>query len=296
LLCSENEGDRQTNTEDNLRLDLQGDWRALVIASLTNEGLQADLRKGTEDLHLQLLHYQRRCVEPRKRGVREAKELACPAELKNGYEAFKTKVMAGEDLRPYLSTGIERLRSRDHLLNDWGIHHFHLGLTPKANQPEFMERTGDVLFAMVRPETIYAIGFWHHEFEDAAVLKIIQKNWPRILETARCKNVVGMENPNKTPDEIRQLRQAGIMTLQQVGGSVFFSPGGGFSSTGDNAQDVGLVNQTLLALKRLPKLIEQWVAESGLPCPTHIRMEEFNLHRASFRELNSGKTFALANF
>lgn len=284
------------NTEDKLKLDLQGDWRALVIRSLTNEGLQPDLRKSTEDLYLQLLHYQRRCVEPRKRTVCEAKEVACPADRKDGYEAFKKNVIEGEDLRPYLSTRIERLRTRDHLLNDWGIHHFHLGLTPEANRPEFIERTGDLLFALVRPETIYAIGFWPHEFEDTEVLKIIQKNWPSILEPARCKNVVGMENPDKTPDEIRQLRQAGIMTMQQVGGSVFFSPGGGFSSTGDNAQDVGLLNKTLLALKQLPKLIEQWVDGSGLPYPTHIRMEEFNLYRASFRELNNDKTFILANF
>jgi len=243
--------------EQKLRVEIADKWRVQVIASLRNYGLQPDLKKDTEDLYLQLLHFQRRCVEARKRTIYEAKELTCPTDLKEGYSAFKQKVEDGADLVPHLSTRIEKLKTRDHLLNDWGVHHFHLGLAPKPDQPSFMERTGNLLFALVRREAFYAIGFWHHQFEDAEVLKVIQKNWPQLLESDRCKGIVGMENPNITADEIRQLRQAGIMTLHQVGNQVFFPPGGGFTSTGDNAQDVLLLDKTLHVLNLLPGPTEE---------------------------------------
>ena len=225
--------------------EIESDMRAMVIASLTNFGLQPDPAESFENLFLQLLQFRRRTVPTSKRRIVEAEGFDCPPEVLDGYSLFKGKVNQGADLLPYLSIQIENLRTRDQLLNDWGVHHFHMGISRKTNKPDFVERTGPVLLAVVKPDTLYAIGFWHHEFASKEVLEIMHKNWPNLMGEPM-KGVVGIENPNKTAEEISALRKAGIITSSQIGNQVFFSPGGGYSSTGDNIQDVTELNLSLI--------------------------------------------------
>lgn len=51
----------------------------------------------------------------------------CPSELQFGLDLVMTNIEQGVDLGPYLSKKIADLDYDDDLLNDWGVHHLHLG-------------------------------------------------------------------------------------------------------------------------------------------------------------------------
>lgn len=85
-----------------------------------------------------LIHYfdsLRRCQSPRPRRIRQADNFACPQEFSEGWDMLRNRVVKGDDVSPHLSLRHASLFNLDGLLNEWNVHHFHLGVKPHDRNP-----------------------------------------------------------------------------------------------------------------------------------------------------------------
>ena len=67
------------------------------------------------------------------------------------------------------------------MLNDWFIHHFHLG--NKLDKNGLIEETEHILMAMVFDDAFYAIKVYtHKEWANQEIIKIAYNNWPSMIK------------------------------------------------------------------------------------------------------------------
>jgi len=174
--------------------------------------------------------------------VRQSKELPnkiLPQEITLGLQQLIEKAEYGQDLKPHLSTKIDDNPDyQDLMFYDWGIFHFHLGTNPDPKRQGFVERTGDLLFAIAHSPTarMYLIDIHPHQggFSNQDLLRILEENWPEILDPYTINR--GVELPyNASDSEIKRLREAGIdPILQTPGGRVLTPIGGGITRDGNS--------------------------------------------------------------
>jgi len=171
--------------------------------------------------------------------VKQSKELAnkiLPQEITLGLQEFIEKAESGQYLQPHLSTQSDNPDYQDLMFYDWGIFHFHLGTNPHPRRQGFVERTGDLLFAIADSDTarMYLIDIHPHQggFTNQDLLRILEENWPEIIEPYALKRCVGLPD-NDSDSNIKRYREAGINTiLQTPGGRFLKSMGGGITSAG----------------------------------------------------------------
>ncbi len=199
-----------------------------------------------------------------------------PAHLIAGEKYLLTKVANGEDLWPHQSRKIGRLSNQDGMLNDYGIHHFHLGTTLKAGT-DLIEGTKELLFAIVTDHDFYTIGIYdHNSWADQTLLDIVHQNWPALTEPYTIKSsseaqVLGLQH-NYTAEEAAKLRAAGINVLQRRSdGSIQIMTGGGIAS---DLSSVAVRRETDHLLIYLEKLQSELNAELA----QRVKSSEFSAH------------------
>lgn len=100
-----------------------------------------------------------------------------------GLNRFAEKILRGESLIPHLSKdvfNIDQAKRNDGMLNEWGIYHFHIPSI--EGDGFFVERTGDILFAIVTDaEVIFLDIKPHNEWYDVGVFEKIEKYYPQLL-------------------------------------------------------------------------------------------------------------------
>jgi hypothetical protein len=169
--------------------------------------------------------------------VRQSKELAnktLPQEITLGLQEFIEKAESGQDLKPHLSTLIDDPDYPDLMFYDWGIFHFHLGTNPHPRRQGFVERTDDLLFAIADSDTarMYLIDIHPQQggFTNQDLLRILEENWPEIIEPYALNRVIGLPY-NASDTAIKSLRKASTNTiLQTPDGRFLISMGGGIIS------------------------------------------------------------------
>lgn len=164
-------------------------------------------------------------------------------------------------LRPWLSTRIERLRTRDALLDDWGIHHFHLGAVRHKERKGFVARTDEVAFAMVRPDAVYFLVATSHNRETAPLVwtqtqlvDMLHRHWPDLMETPTLR-AGGSALTAEKHAELRRCRVNAGVTVSD--GTVYYPPGGGVMSNGDGGIDFLYQMQLLRQVEYLETAIQQ---------------------------------------
>ena len=152
-------------------------------------------------------------------------------------EQLQRKVTDGEDLRQHLSKGHARLGTLDGLLNEWGVHHLHLGTAPSSRDPSLIERSGPVLFARITADDFYAINVYTHgDWEQTSVLESLHHNWPSTIKSYR---IHGIQGEPLTEEQRRNLRKVNMQTATTTeDGTVYMSIGGGVASSGTSAEAV----------------------------------------------------------
>ena len=175
-----------------------------------------------------LIHFfdaERRRIAARPRAVAIADDFTCPADQQTGWNALQEKIRNGDDLGPHMSKKHESILNKDGLLNEWGVHHFHLGTNQDRRNPGYIERTGPVVFALVEQDVFRAINVYQHqEWEELSVIECLHRNWPDAIRSYRLNAVVA---PAITSAERAQIRRAGAQaaaTLQD--GTVYGSIAG----------------------------------------------------------------------
>lgn len=157
----------------------------------------------------------------------------CPPEVAAGFEILKTKAERGEDLSAHQSKKLLDAKFNDHLLNDWGIHHFHLGTDVDTGSPSFVKRTELLLFARLTDDSVFLIDISRHgAWSDQRLVEIMHANWPDSIERYRLRGILGLERVVTNEDRER-LREAGALTFVQLADGTVYAPiGGGYSSSG----------------------------------------------------------------
>lgn len=213
-------------------IDFYSDWIKFLRGQLEELGYQVDPNKAPQRVSFRYFNVRKRQVEAKLRRVLTSREFCCPEEYRASFELLKEKAEKGEDLTPHLSTFLLDADFNDSLLNDWGIHHFHLGIVPSSRTPGFVERTGPVLFARVTADTLYCIDVMSHgKWEEKRLLEIIHANWPDSLKSYRLN--VHAVTPVPTAHETKQLRKAGVLICTQLNDGTVYAPiGGGIATSG----------------------------------------------------------------
>ena len=173
--------------------------------------------------------------------VNQSQELAnktLPQEITLGLQEFIEKAESGQDLKPHLSTKINKPDYPDLMFYDWGIFHFHLGTNPHPRREGFVEGTDDLLFAIADSHTarMYLIDIHPHQggFTNQDLLRILEENWPEILDPYTTRGVALPYNVSDS--DIDTLRGAGIdPILQTPGGRVLSQMGGGIITKAGNS-------------------------------------------------------------
>jgi hypothetical protein len=192
--------------------------------------------------------------------VKQSKELTSKRlskEIRVGLQQLIKKAESGKDLKPHLSTLIEKPDYKDLMFYDWGVFHFHLGTTPHPKRKGFTKRTDELLFAITDINTVvmYLIDIQPHKggFTNQELLRIIEENWVEILEPYTIKGVVGLTY-KASDDDIDSLRKANINTmLQTPGGRCLVQMGGGITVAGTSIKNRIEANQIIVNVQQLEK-------------------------------------------
>lgn len=247
-------------------VDFTSDWKQYVEHEISSQGYAVDTSEDLRSLSYKFFNLKRRRIAEVPRSVFEAKTFSCPANLANGYALLKKKLEGGHDVCPHLSKFLLRDDYEDSLLNDWGIHHFHLGENPERSG--FIERTGPLLFAHVTHDSAYCLGVYPHgSWTQQDLIRVIHENWPTVISAKKLNGIIGMSH-TPTDDEIAQLRKAGVQTMVQVAPGIVYAPlGGGYSTAGTSVESTMRVNWYM----RLIRNLEDHIKENTDKFTTRIR-------------------------
>ncbi len=250
-----------------IEIDLSGDWIEYLRSEIIAAGYSVDATDSPDDLSYKFFNIHKRKVLPLCRNVYESSRLSCPQEHQSGYAALKAKFANGDDVTPHLSKTILSDNYEDCLLNDWGIHHFHLGQNISDG---FAGRTGPLLFALVANSDVYCIDIKAHgAWSEQEFIRTLHEEWPEAIANYRINGVLGLAY-QPTNDDIAKLRKAGVQTMVQVDEGVVYGPiGGGYSTAGTSVQSRMLADR----YRRLVRNIETHVKEN-----TEMFIEKIRKH------------------
>jgi hypothetical protein len=136
------------------------------------------------------------------------------------------------------------------MLNDWGVHHLHLGTQIKNG---FVERAGPLLFARITDEYFYAIDVYdHHSWTNSEIVDTVHRNWP---ESVTRWVLQGVQGERLTDGERTALRKVHANAFFLTKDGTTYGPlGGGTMASGHNIFSViqmDIEHDRLESLERL---------------------------------------------
>ncbi len=150
----------------------------------------------------------------------------------------------GQSVNGFLSTRIEFATgkgSRDGLLWDFGLHHFHLSRKPHSDkkiwEKGFVERSDYLLFAIITQNHAYLVDVRPHQdpqnlgWVRQELRKIVYRNWPELIEPHILRGVRG---DMVTDEELRELRRKNVNHCPELGGRAVAPLGGGTMADGSS--------------------------------------------------------------
>jgi hypothetical protein len=171
-------------------------------------------------------------------------------------DALSGAAERGEDLSQFQTKDIEHFTKPDLLLNDWGIHHLHLGAPRAAGSRS--KRTEELLFVFLtaNSEICFVDIRDHHSFTEVELLEIINRNWPHLLADFHISHAKNLQ-PKMTADDRELLRKAGIVTFVELAsGQIFAPPGGGVTTARSNINCMRRAQATARTLVEAEKVVQ----------------------------------------
>ncbi|MFT4416036.1 hypothetical protein ACLM5H_19425 [Fredinandcohnia humi] len=207
-----------------VHIDFLEDWKRYQKMQLERIGYIIDRNWDLQEISYNYFNWIRRVILPQRRKIYISKEFSCPHKHQKGLKMLEEKIIKGEHIWPHLSRKLKDLEYNDDLLNDWGIHHLHLG--EQVESDGYIKRTGSVLFARFDKLNAYFIDVMdHRSFTKQKMIEIIHRNWPDSIENFRLK---GVQNINGiiTDDNIASFRKSGVLSFIQIEPGVVYAPPG----------------------------------------------------------------------
>ncbi|MBW3582255.1 MAG: hypothetical protein KY455_04055 [Euryarchaeota archaeon] len=267
-----------------MKIDLMGDAEQIARRVLTNEGHTIPAATPADDVIRNFLNVTRRTIPPMAYRVHTSQALSArtlSADYLAGLDALRTEAKKGTPLRPRLSRRLMQADYEDMMLNDWGIHHLHLGMTIEADG--FVKRTDVIAFAIAQPESgdLYLIDALPHAgaFVRQELLAAIEDDWPHLLDPYVLKGVEVTKGISD--EELSSWRKAGTNAVVVTpGGRQIAAMGGGVSTAMTSMAD----QRALMHIKQVLRQVEKDVLADasrieqaiGVPSSTmDIRLEAF---------------------
>ncbi|MBK5482983.1 hypothetical protein JFV29_14120 [Peribacillus sp. TH16] len=218
-------------------MDFQNNWIDMLKYQLENMGYEPSSNR--QDICFKYFNLQKRLIAPHPRKILISKEFTYPKEFENGLELIKSKIEKGTNLKHHLSSLISNLDYNDQFLNDWGIHHLHLGTELNGN---FVNRTGPVLFVRFDDNYAYFINVFNHgksarktPWYRQEMIAIIHRNWPDSINQFVLKGINNI-NPIPTDSDIKNSRKHNSMSLIKVDGVAYAPIGMGYAASGHSIE------------------------------------------------------------
>lgn len=259
----------------NFQIDLRRDWLDRLKQEL--HGMAYTIDPSTPDEQIPLIYFNAilRRIPQKRRRVHISSEFTCPTANQSGLQTLQAKIENGEDLTPHLSRLLKRANFDDDALNDFGVHHLHLGINVQADG--FIERTGPILFALFQEDDAYLIQVYtHSDFSNREVVEIVHRNWPHVIANYAIPGVVDIAfNPDS--DEIAELRKIHVNpSLQMDDGTVYLPLGGGLSTSGvsstvarQSLRAAKLINEAKKSFEQnIPTIVEDLKSRGALETDT----------------------------
>lgn len=206
-----------------IETDFQNDWIDFLSKELFNHGFDKSSLPKREDISNYHFNFMIRKIPSIPRAILKADTFIYPNQNRDVLLSIEAKIEFGEDLTCYLSDKIDKLRFDDDLLNDWGIHHLHLGSNFEHN-PKFIKRTSELLFVRFSDAKAYFIGVYDHKsWTKQELIEIIHRNWPESIEKFRIKGINGISRI-PTEQDIYALRKGHVNYVIKIEPDNFYIP------------------------------------------------------------------------
>lgn len=240
------------------KINFLADYQEIITQELCSLGHPPKYEEDLDTILTRYLNFSLRIPPTIVWNVKQSKELAnkiIPQEITLGLQEFIKKAESGQTLKPHLSKKSDKPDYKDLMFYDWGIFHFHLGINPDQKSQGFVERTGDLLFAIADSHTarMYLIDIHPHTvgFTNQDLLRILEENWPELIEPYALKGVNGLTY-HASDSDIRSLRKNGINTILQTPGGRFLIPmGGGITGAGTSLNIRREANRRITDVRQL---------------------------------------------
>ena len=141
----------------------------------------------------------------------------------------------GGDLKPFLSRNTREATSKDGLLWDYGMHHFHLG--SGLDEDGFVTRSDYLLFAIVSDTDAFLVDVRKHRDPEGLLwvrqdlLEIVHRNWPEITNSRLLQGVRGTTLTNV---QKKELRRKNTNTVPDLNGTAIMPLGLGTTADGSS--------------------------------------------------------------
>lgn len=238
-------------------IDLCNDMEGIARDKLIVKQYDKDEVRALSNPLKTLIEHNMASIPVRRWKVVHSKELRCPNDYKKALEKLTRKFEMGEDVNPFLSTRRDKTDMKDSLLYDWGIYHLHL--TNQYNENGHPKRSDYLLFVFYKDEKVYFIQIYPHHpnpFVKEELLRTIAHNWPDLLSKCCLGNGCLIET---VTDENRAfLRKNGALSLVEIDGKLYFSPGGGYASDSSSVRAVREADDFWNQMK----LLEIWILQN----------------------------------
>lgn len=217
-----------------LKLDLRGDFYKCVekeVQSLKADGFKFSSKEKDVSYIAEFYNLIERIPVPRPRKILKAKNFSCPKELQKNLEVLENKIVKGESITNYLSKKIIDAHFSDSMLYDFGITHLHLGKEGNSKDEAFVERTGKILYCVLKDDDAYFLTIDDHKkWSDIRFIEIMKDNFPELLEKHK---IEGLELGREITNEEREnLHKHNIISVLQIDKEMFTPIGGGVTMNG----------------------------------------------------------------
>lgn len=254
----------------NIFVNFEKDFKNIVLRSISHYfNIDFNNKKYTymKDLsaykvYFKFLSESKRVPYPTPRNVHISKELLNSEyyeQYKHKIEEIKKLFEAGKSAKPYLHDDIKNLfkinSEKDCLLNDWDIHHLHLGEI--RDNAIFCSKTKELLFCKITDTDVYFLQILPHKqgFCDKNLLRILKDNWLEAFNFIELSEISSIGGKKLTDIEYRLIREGGMVTPIELDGKYYFSPNLGVASSRDSSKDVRLAMDKINLLNELQDII-----------------------------------------
>lgn len=250
------------------RMNFKRDVAKQIVSYFEENSIRHDQQRFADPEYLleRFFRVLSKMIAPRPRVVHYSAEMQ--AKLGSLGERYRQPLIeiekrfaAGGDLTEFLSRLTETADVPDAMLNDFGIHHLHLGMkrSPSAKR---VERSDLLLLVCVRPDDAYFVDVRPHPqqsdpddvgWSDQEYLWIIDRNWSHLLDPYE---LPGVNGDTITDIERKALRCKNVNVVIQLGDRAIAPPGGGTTASGANLTHRIAADRLLDLIRKTQEAIE----------------------------------------